>query len=93
MNMSNHRNYINSINTNNLTYIKITHQSGSEVTIMTRIATLNVRSLKNKDNLIVNELNDNNVDIAVITDPGLKIPSKTTHTWPILNSNKTITTH
>ena len=38
---------------------------------MTRIATQNVRSIKNKDHLIVNELNDNNVDIAVITE-----------TWP-----------
>ena len=39
---------------------------------MTRIATLNVRSIKNKDHLIVNELNDNNIDIAVITEMRLK---------------------
>ena len=38
----------------------------------TRIATLNVRSIKNKDHVIVNEINDNNVDIAVITDTWLK---------------------
>ena len=39
---------------------------------MTRIAILNVRSIKNKDHFIVNELNDNNVDIAVITETWLK---------------------
>ena len=41
-----HKNYINSINTKNLTYIEITDQSGLEVTTMTRISTLNVRSIK-----------------------------------------------
>ena len=39
---------------------------------MTRIATLNVRSIKNKDHFIVNELNDNNVDKAEITEIWLK---------------------
>ena len=39
---------------------------------MTRITTFNVRSIKNKDHLIVNELNDNNVNIAVITETWLK---------------------
>ena len=72
INISSHRNYINSINTNNLTYVKITDQSGSEVTTTSRIATLNVRSIKNKENLIVNELHDNTVDIALITETWLK---------------------
>ena len=35
---------------------------------MTRIAAHNVRSIKNKDQLIVNELNDDNVDTAVINE-------------------------
>ena len=72
INISNPKNYINSKKINNFTYIKITDQSGSEVTTMTRITTLNVRSIKNKDHLIVNELNANNVDIAVITETWLK---------------------
>ena len=39
---------------------------------MTIIATLNVRSIKSKDYFIVSELNDTNVDIAVITETWLK---------------------
>ena len=70
--ISSHRNYINSIHTNNFTYVKITDQSGSEVSPTTRIATLNVRSIKNNGHLIVSELNDNNVDIAVITEMWIK---------------------
>ena len=66
------RNYINSINTNNLTYAKITHQSGSEVTAVTRIATLNVRSIKYKDHLRVNEINVCNVDLAIVTEAWFK---------------------
>ena len=80
INISSHRNYRDSINTNNLTYVKITDQSGSEVTTISRIATLTVRSIKNKDNLIVNEINDNNVDIAVITETWLK-DTKEDQTW------------
>ena len=72
INISSHRNYINFLNTNNLTYIKITDQSGSRVTTITRITTLNVRSIKIKDHFIVSELDDNNVDIAVIIETWLK---------------------
>ena len=43
-------------------------KSGSEVTNMTRIPTLNMRSFKNKDHFIVNELHDYNVGIAIITE-------------------------
>ena len=71
VNISSCRNYINSINTNNLTYLKIQDQSGSEATTMTRLTTLNVRSIKNKDHLVINELNENNVHIAVITETWL----------------------
>ena len=39
---------------------------------MSRIATLHVRSIKNKDHLKVSELNDNNVDIAIIAETWLK---------------------
>ena len=72
INISSHRNYINSINTSNVTYVKLTDQSGLGVTTMARFATLNVKSIKNKDHLIVNELNDNNVDIVLITETWLK---------------------
>ena len=93
MNISSSRNYINSINTNNLTYAKITDQSGSKVRTMTRIAILNARSIKNNNQLIVNELNDNNVDLAVISETWLKILMKTKHGWTNLNSNNAITTN
>ena len=69
INISSCRNFTNSVKTNNLTFAKkLTGQSGSEVKTMTTIATLNVRSIKNKDQLKVNELNDNNADIAVLTE-------------------------
>ena len=37
-------------------YVKITDKSGSEITTTTTFATCNVRSIKNKDHCIVNEL-------------------------------------
>ena len=62
-------------------------------TNMTRIVTVKARSIKNREHLIVNELNDKNVDIAVITKTWFKDTRKTKHGWTNLNSNKAITTY
>ena len=47
--------------------VTITNKIGNETTSTTRIATLNTRSIKNKDEAIIEELNNKNVDIAVLT--------------------------
>ena len=50
----------------------ITNKIGNETTSTARIATLNSRSVKNKDQTIIKELNNKNVDIAVLTGTWLK---------------------
>ena len=57
---------------NNLVYAKITNKQDEEVVKNMRIATLNARSLRNKDQLIVHEVHDGNVDMTVITETWLK---------------------
>ena len=57
---------------NNLVYSKITNNQDEEVVKNIRIATLNARSVRNKAHLIVQELHDSSVDMAVITEAWLK---------------------
>ena len=61
----------NQLNTDNLIDVTIT-KNGSETTSRIRIATLNARSVKNKDQAITEELNNKNVNIAVLTETWLK---------------------
>ena len=56
----------------NLMYVKITNNEDAEVEKIMRIATLNTRSVRNKDHLIVQELHNINVDMAVKTETWLK---------------------
>ena len=54
------------VNQNNLKQIRITESNGLEV----------VRTVKNKDLIISQELNDHKIDIAVITETWLKATSE-----------------
>ena len=58
----------NQLNTDNLINVTITNKISNETTSTTRIATLNARSVKNKDQAIIEELNNKNVDIAVLIE-------------------------
>ena len=60
------------VNTQNLITIR-TVDTGGEVTMpYLKIATLNARSVKNKDQLLFQELTDNSIDIGLITETWLK---------------------
>ena len=59
-------------NVNSLLYVKTTDNNNEEVGNNMRMATLNARSVKNKDQLIAQQLHETDVDIAVITEVGLK---------------------
>ena len=60
------------VNTQNLIAIR-TVDSGGKVTMpYLKIATLNARSVKNKDQLLFQELTDNNIDIGLKTETWLK---------------------
>ena len=61
----------NQFNTGNLINVTMTNKIGNETTT-TRIATLNARSVKNKDQAIIEELNSKNVNTAVLTVTRLK---------------------
>ena len=56
----------------NLINVTITNKIGNETTSITRIATLNARSVENKDQAITEELNSKNVNIALLTETLLK---------------------
>ena len=49
----------------------ITNKIGNETTSITRIPTLNARSVNNKDQAIVEKLNNKNVSITVLTETWL----------------------
>ena len=59
-------------NVSNPQYVKTTDNHNQEVCNNMRIITLNVRSIKNKDHLIVQQLHETDVDLAVITETWLK---------------------
>ena len=59
-------------NVSNLQYVKTTDNHNQEVGNNMRIATLNSRSVKNKGHLIVQQLHETDVDLAVITETWLK---------------------
>ena len=60
------------INTQNLITVRIIDFGGTITTPYLTIATLNTRSVKNKDQLLFQELADNNIDIGLITETWLK---------------------
>ena len=59
-------------NVSNPQYVKTTDNHNQEVCNNMRIITLNARSIKNKDHLIVQQLHETDVDLAVITETWLK---------------------
>ena len=62
----------NQLNTYNLINVTITNKISNETTSTTRIAKLNARSVKIKDQALIEELNNTNVITAVITETWLK---------------------
>ena len=53
-------------------YIRITDFSDKDHTPNIRIATLNARSVKNRDQIIFQEFNNNNIYVALITETWTK---------------------
>ena len=60
------------VNTQNLIAIRTVDTGGKVTMPYLKIATLNARSVKNKDQLLFQELTDNNIDIGLITETWLK---------------------
>ena len=60
------------INTQNLITVRTIDFGGKVTTPYLTIATLNTRSVKNKDQLLFQELTGNNIDIGLITETWLK---------------------
>ena len=55
----------NGTNHKNLTCVRITNNNGTEATTTTRLMLLNARSTKNKDHIIIAELENHKIEIAV----------------------------
>ena len=62
----------NGINHKNLIYARIKNNNGTEATT-TRLKLLNVRSIKNKDHIIIAELENYKIEIAVLTETKMKL--------------------
>ena len=62
----------NKCNWNNLVYIRVTNKIGAETASTIRLATLNERSVRNKDKMIVNEFIKAKIDIDLLTKSWLK---------------------
>ena len=60
------------VNKSNLKYIRTINFSDKDLTPNIRIATLNARSVKNKDQMIVQELTNNDIDAACVTETWTK---------------------
>ena len=63
---------MNNLNLDNLVYIKINNKIGLETRTTIRLAMLNARSVKNKDQVIVEEFIKNQIDIGLHTETWLK---------------------
>ena len=62
----------NGINHKNLTYVKLMSNNGTEVKTTTRLMLLNARSIKNEDYIIIAELENNKIEIVVLTETWIK---------------------
>ena len=60
------------VNISNLKYIRTINFSDKDLKFNIRIVTLNARSVKNKDQMIVQELTNNDIDAALITETWTK---------------------
>ena len=63
---------LRNINTQNVIIVRTTEFGGTITTPYLKMTTLNARSVKNKDQLLFQELADNSIDIWLITDTWLK---------------------
>ena len=63
---------MNNLNLDNLFHLIITNKIGSETRTTIRLATFNARSVKNKDQIIVEEFIKNRIDIGLLTETWLK---------------------
>ena len=59
-------------NQDNLLYVTVTNKIGKETTSTIKLATLNARSVKNKDEMIVYEFIKAKIDIGLLTETWLK---------------------
>ena len=62
-----------------LYYVEISDTDEMEILPYIRLGTLYSRSVKNMDHIIIEELEDKNVDIVLITETWLKIWMKIQH--------------
>ena len=60
------------VDKNNLVHARVTNHQAIEAEQNMIVATLNARSVRNKDHIILQELHDSNIDMAVITETWLK---------------------
>ena len=59
-------------NWDNLVYVTVTNKIGKETASTIKLATLNARSVRNKDEMIVNEFIKTKIDIGLLTETWLK---------------------
>ena len=62
----------NNCNLDNPVYVTVTNKLGKETASTIKLATLNARSVKNKDKMIVNEFIKTKIDIGLLTETCLK---------------------
>ena len=62
----------NSCNWDNLVYVTVTNKIGKETASTIKLATLNARSVKHKDEMIVNEFIKTKIDIGLLTETWFK---------------------
>ena len=77
----------NSCNQDNLVYVTVTNKIGKETASTIKLAMLNTRSVKNKDEMIVNEFTKAKIDLGLLTKTLLK-DTPADQTW-INQSNLT----
>ena len=66
----------NNCSKDNLVYVMVTNKIGKETTSTIKLATLNTRSVKNKNEMIVNEFIKTKIDIGLLTETWLKDTAK-----------------
>ena len=67
-----HEKQLRGVNKLNLKYIRTTHFGDKDLMPNIRIATINARSVKNKDQIIVQECHNNDINSALITETWTK---------------------
>ena len=63
----------NGINHKNLTYVRIMNNNGTKDTTTARLMLLNARSIKNMDHIIMADIENHKIEIAVLTETWIKL--------------------